>query len=83
MEKTRRNKIINDALTIFGKDAQIDMIIEECAELIKALCKIKRKRGDPNEKMANLIDELADVNLMLKQADVIFGKEQDSRTNGF
>lgn len=31
-----------DAVMSFGPEAQIDIMIEECAELIKALCKIKR-----------------------------------------
>lgn len=37
-----RTNILKDAITTYGEDKQIDMMIEECSELIQALCKYKR-----------------------------------------
>ena len=34
-----RNEIIKQAIAAYGKDAQTDICIEECSELIKALLK--------------------------------------------
>jgi NTP pyrophosphatase (non-canonical NTP hydrolase) len=48
------------------------MIIEECLELALALQKLKRKRGDAEEKIKNVIDEIADVSIMIRQAQKIF-----------
>ena len=70
------SKIINEtlerAVEVYGKSAQIDMIQEECIELSHAICKLRRKRGDSDKKIDNLIDELADVKIMMMQADIIF-----------
>ena len=60
------------AIEVHGVDSQCEMIIEECLELALALQKLKRKRGDPDEKLKNVIDEIADVNIMISQANRIF-----------
>lgn len=51
------------AVDVFGKRAQMDMVNEECSELIQAVC--KRLRGVENRD--NIIEEIADVELMLEQ----------------
>ena len=56
----------------WGFDAQCEMIIEECLELALALQKMKRIRGSKSEKFNNLIDELADVKIMIHQAERMF-----------
>src|ERR1035437_6722480 len=75
------SKIINEtlerAVKVWGKSAQIDMIEEECIELAHAICKLRRKRGDPDKKIDNLIDELADVKIMMMQADIIFKESKN------
>lgn len=56
----------------WGEEAQYDQAVEECAELITALKHFKRGK---NDKQA-VINELADVTLMLGQLSWMFGQEQ-------
>jgi len=69
MTSSSEYDIMIAAIKEFGPAAQIDMAIEECAELIKELSKYKRfKNNIPTVK-----EELADVSIMLKQMFFIFG----------
>ena len=69
------DKILDKAIEAWGLDAQLEMVIEECLELALALQKLKRLRGDMTQKEKNVIDEIADVKIMIKQAEKIFGSE--------
>lgn len=61
----------------FGYEAQSNQLIEECAELIQAVSKYRRAKanGQYNAELAskeqialeNLVEEIADVELMLEQ----------------
>lgn len=55
----------------FGYTAQSNQLIEECAELIQAVSKYRRAEvKTEDEKMialANLVEELADVEIMIEQ----------------
>ena len=53
----------------WGKEAQYDQAVEECAELIAALKHFRRGKVDQQA----VIDELADVTLMLGQLTWMFG----------
>lgn len=66
------DNILQSAIDKWGIDAQLEMIIEECLELALSLQKLKRLRGDMTIKEANVIDELADVKIMIRQAEKIF-----------
>lgn len=73
----REGKILEDAVTVFGAGLQMDVAIEEMAELIKALCKYKRLRvvsADAAEVIAAIREEMADVGIMLNQLELIFGE---------
>lgn len=61
--------IRRDAIETFGEESQIDMCIEECAELINALEKYRRGRNDK----ADVITEIADVQIMCEQMQLLFG----------
>lgn len=52
----------------YGSDKQQDIAIEECSELIKAICKYKRTL----DHVEDIIDEIADVKVMLAQLEIIF-----------
>ena len=67
--------ILDKAIKTWGIEAQLEMVIEECMELALALQKLKRKRGDSNQKIVNVIDEIADVKIIIRQAEKIFGSE--------
>lgn len=68
--------ILQLAIDTWGVPAQCDMVQEECMELAMALHKLKRVRGDADKKIENVIDEIADVKIMILQAERIFGKEK-------
>jgi len=63
-EKTEREKVYLKAIDIYGLDAQLDILQEECAELIVAVSKYRR---NGSEAEANLFEELADVVIMVEQ----------------
>ena len=55
-----------DVLAKYGTRNQRRMIIEECAELQKAVCKLFRE-PDNNEYYRNYIEELVDVIVMAQE----------------
>ena len=59
-------KLCWDVLAKFGTRNQRRMIIEECAELQKAVCKLFRE-PDNNEYYHNYIEELVDVIVMAQE----------------
>ena len=64
--------IYQKTISRWGEDAQYDQMVEECAELIAALKHFRR--GKVNQQV--VIDELADITLMLGQLTWMFGAEQ-------
>lgn len=62
--------IYEEAIKKWGKKEQIIQTMEECAELIKACSKYFRFG-----KTDNVLEEMADVQLMLNQMIVMFGAE--------
>ena len=67
-----RQKTYTNALHKWGMEAQVFMAVEEMAELTKELCKVRRGKEDK----AGLIDEIADVKIMLEQLQFMFGIEK-------
>lgn len=65
MEQT----VYQRAIEKWGPDFQIDMAIEECAELILAL----RHYGRGRAHIADVQNEIADVEIMIEQLKIIFG----------
>jgi hypothetical protein len=57
------------AIAAYGTDMQLNVAIEEFAELTKEIC--KHKRGEDN--IQNIIEEVADCYIMLEQIKIIFG----------
>jgi NTP pyrophosphatase (non-canonical NTP hydrolase) len=53
----------------FGSDIQSTICMEECAELIQAISKMKRGKEDKRD---NLIEEMADVYIILEQLQYIY-----------
>jgi NTP pyrophosphatase (non-canonical NTP hydrolase) len=62
---------MRNALDKWGLDAQCDQTVEECAELIVALHK-QVKRGPKSNSLDDVIDEMADVEMMLAQMRLAF-----------
>lgn len=66
-------EILQEAINRYGVDAQSDMMIEECSELIQALLKLRRNYVSSDFKyQANVMEEMADVEIMLDQMKLIF-----------
>lgn len=64
------DKICKEALKVWGVVPQIDKTQEECAELIQALNKWKYKPNYPKDR---IVEEIADVLIMLEQMKYVFG----------
>lgn len=71
MTTEERRALLDHAITTYGAPAQMDM-----AELTKALCKVKRVSCAAEAKAAleNAVEEMADVQIMLDQLRIIFGR---------
>lgn len=62
--KTKEYEILTTAIRTYGEEAQERLAIEECAELIQAIC--HKHRGREN----NIPEEIADVEIMLEQLKI-------------
>ena len=76
MEKERLLERIIDRL---GPHVQIRKIKEECLELALAITKLDIPTKDASETIENIYEEIADVQIMMEQADKIFDKEKIER----
>lgn len=65
-------ELYRTTVDVWGEPAQYDQAAEECAELIAALMHYRREKVDAQQ----VIDELADVTLMVGQLTWMFGAEQ-------
>jgi len=83
------NEVCKKALESWGTNFQEDMMIEESSELITELSKLvkailKTRRTHLNDVtmdllLANIIIELVDVRLMLKQMEILFLQDDASK----
>jgi len=67
---TERQQVYKDALDKWGSDAQWGMVHEECLELAMAIHKFRRAK-DQEKGMADIIDEVADVKIMMEQIPLL------------
>ena len=77
---SKDQEVLERAIDTFGIDSQVDMAIEEMAELTKALLKYRRCCNgdiyvdDKDKLFGNVIEEMADVQIMLNQLYIMFGE---------
>lgn len=71
---TNREKLLY-IVTTYGSKPQEDVAIEECAELQKAI--LKNRRNPSEEHRKDIIDEIADVEIMLEQLKIIHSCEKE------
>lgn len=74
-----RKEILERAIHTYGIHAQVDMCLEEMAELAKARLKMRRLGGDFVAKLASIQEEIADVQIMIDQMRMIYGDEAVER----
>lgn len=75
MEKISKRRKLQFIIYTYGTKVQEDIAIEECSELIKAICKNRRNPSDETRK--GIIDEIADVEIMLEQLKIIHSCSKD------
>lgn len=63
-------EMINRIADMYGKETQLVMLMEECGELIQACSKQLRRK---DKSINNLIEELADVRIMIEQIEHLYG----------
>lgn len=63
-------EILNKAIAYYGVKPQLGVATEECAELIQAISKLQRYGCKP-EVIENLVEEIADVLIMIEQIKII------------
>ena len=69
------NEIYKKAIETYGEREQSAVAMEECGELIRAINKYHRK--DSNENRKNLIEEIADVQIMIEQLKIMYSISED------
>lgn len=74
MNEIRKREIFSQAVKLWGETFQMNMAVEECAELIQAIMKFRRNKVVGNVK-ANLCEEIADVEIMLEQLRTILNED--------
>ena len=70
-------KTMQTALDRWGLNAQVGQAVEECAELIVALQKYVNRTPQPGM-VENILDEIADVEMMLAQMRLVLGIDDDA-----
>ena len=77
-----RIAVLESAISVFGLRPQKDMAIEEMSELTKAICKERRARTKTEraEARANIIEEIADVYIMLQQLIMIYDQDGECQS---
>lgn len=71
---TPRPEVLQQAVDTWEKNSQVDVAVEEMSELTKAL--IKERRGAPGARQ-DILEEMADVIIMLMQLLMIFGGREE------
>lgn len=62
------------AIKTYGQDMQVNVAMEEMAELIQALVKYRRSKSEKN--LAHIWEEIADVQIMINQLKIIYDGEE-------
>lgn len=65
------DELYRNCLKLWGEEGQLTVLQEEASEVIKEVC--KRRRGYPNQQA--LIEEIADLTIILDQFKEIWGVE--------
>lgn len=69
-------EILLKAIEKWGRDNQINKIQEEALELSLILNQRNCPTKDPKQMEASLYDELADMKIMMAQAEILFDAER-------
>lgn len=67
-----KKELYSQIIEKWGIRAQFWMVVEECSELLNAIAKYKRGR----EVQSAILEELADVSIMIEQIACYFGEAE-------
>ncbi len=67
MNRRERKKLYKQTIQKWGIASQLGMLMEECAELIQATHKVIRLGEKKESVWQGLVEEMADVEIMLEQ----------------
>jgi len=75
-------KLLEQMIQKYGESKQLDIAIEECSEMIKAISKYKRETDKENisTRVSQIAEEEADVRIMLEQIDIMMLKHDPEYT---
>ncbi|UNI71891.1 hypothetical protein [Aeromonas phage vB_ AhaP_PT2] len=62
----REDILCSSALRLKGEDSQLDMLVEECSELILSIAQYRRGRVD----FSDVLKEMADVSIVSRQFEL-------------
>jgi len=65
--------VYHEALELWGKELQLNMVFEELGELISTLSRVIRGRTEPDK----LAEEIADAEIMLEQLKIIYNNDKE------
>lgn len=70
--------VLKKAIATYGKEEQMMMMVEEAAELIQAINKVRRAKNDAEEirAMEHLAEEVADCFIVLMQIKLMVCKKR-------
>lgn len=73
-----KEKLYQEAIRKWGFSSQLNMMIEECSELITAIQKLKRREtfGIDNRCVEQIMEETADVDIMCEQFKIMFDSDK-------
>jgi NTP pyrophosphatase (non-canonical NTP hydrolase) len=71
--ENNQEQILKLAIAKWGEELQTNLAQEECAELIAAIAHYRRGRTNSLDAM---IEEIADVKIMITQMEIMFGKDK-------
>lgn len=75
-----RKNLLIQAIEKWGEQSQLDMCIEECSELIKAIIKSRRASGKEwVGKVKEIQEEVADVEIMIEQMRLMLDANEINR----
>lgn len=73
---TQFDEVCQSAINKWGKDKQMDMVIEECSELIKTIVKYRRYNGNSVWRL-KAIEEAVDVHIMIRQLIMMISSDAE------
>lgn len=76
MEKVIDRNVLISAIAKWGRNVQVDKIQEEALELALVINQLKCPTKSSSEMIEKLYDEIADVKIMIAQAEILFDSDK-------